>query len=288
MFGGLEDNSYICIGIIIDSNDKMKIHFLKSVDIAIVAMAVMMLSCGHGQQAVSNQSVADSLLRAAADAEDYERIIALADSLEPTGDISLIKSAYYRGASYAMLNDFKQAKETLEPVMDMIPKNAEDSTFHLKSMIYMAEVLSSERDYEGVLRIALPQIEKLKDTEGGKSLQMGYLISYVGHAQMWLGRKEDAAKSYEQSFNTLLENSHANPSYQSINNVFILAYNTYNEYQAVDDYVGAEKWYHRQDSILAILSERDDVPAPVMDELVASKNISKQEGHDGSRRIAHG
>lgn len=63
--------------------------------------------------------MADSLLTAATDADNYERIIALADSLEQTGGISLIKSAYYRGVSYTMQNDYRHATETLKPVLDM-------------------------------------------------------------------------------------------------------------------------------------------------------------------------
>ena len=51
--------------------------FRKRVPIAAVLMAAMMLSCGHGQQNELKQTKADSLIDAAFDARDYERVLTL-------------------------------------------------------------------------------------------------------------------------------------------------------------------------------------------------------------------
>lgn len=75
-----------------------KSHTLKCAAIALVAMvALTMLSCGHGQQDDKMRTEADSLIRAAQLAQDYERAITLCDSFLLTGDITRIHAAYGRG-----------------------------------------------------------------------------------------------------------------------------------------------------------------------------------------------
>ena len=69
--------------------------------LAVAAVLSAMLSCDHQQQAAQKQTEADSILRAAIDARDYERMIALCDSLEQTGDISKIRAANNRGSANA-------------------------------------------------------------------------------------------------------------------------------------------------------------------------------------------
>ena len=75
----------------------MKNLIRKSVAVAIVAMGALMLSCGHDQQNEKKQTEADSLIGAAYDVHDYERVLTLCDSLEQQGSISLFKAASMRG-----------------------------------------------------------------------------------------------------------------------------------------------------------------------------------------------
>lgn len=77
--------------------DTMKRHFILFLTVAAVLTA--MLSCGHQQQNAQKLSEADSLINAAFDARDYELVLALCDSLEQRGDISLFKAALERGVA---------------------------------------------------------------------------------------------------------------------------------------------------------------------------------------------
>ncbi len=248
----------------------MKRFFRKGVAVAAVATATMMLSCGHGQKAAYNYTVADSLIYSVYDEADYERVIALSDSLEQAGDISPLKSAYHRSEAYRLLHDFRHAEEVLKPVMDMTPTTPLDSVYYNNCVYGMAEVLLHKDDFEGVLRIALPLIEKLKGAEGERNHTFGALCQFVGSSQLLLGMKEDAAKSYDMSYNYLLGLNAENPVWQNTANVFAVAYNIFIIYQGKEDYESAEKWYHRQDSVIAVLSERGDVPASELDQFVAA------------------
>ena len=253
----------------------MKRFFHKGITVAAVAMAMMMLSCGHRQNSAYNVTMADSLINLAYNVSDLERVIALADSLEQAGDISPFKSAHHRGEAYRLLSDFRHAEEVLKPVMDMKPANSQDSLYYNNCVFGMAEVLLHKDDYEGVLRIGLPLMERLSNAEGEKNQFLGPLSQFVGSAQLSLGMKEDAVSSFDMSYDFLLGVSAANPIWQNIANVFSVAYNICTKYQGIGDYESAEKWYHRQDSILAIFSKRDDVPASVVDQFAAANCITR-------------
>lgn len=245
--------------------------------LAVAAVLSLALSCGQSQQSAEKQSEADSLLRTAADAMDNERVIVLTDSLEQTGNISPFRSAFYRGRSYKNLGDFRHTEEVVKPVMDMTPTTSQDSAYYIECLCVMAELLNIKGDFEGVLRIALPLVEKMNDAEGEKDRNFGPLTEFVGSAQLSLGMKEDAGKSFDMSYKFRQEQSVANPIWSNITSVFVCAYNIYNRYQGVGDFEGSMKWYHRQDSILAILSERDDVSASVLDRFVAGNSIARAE-----------
>ena len=232
--------------------------------LAVMAVLSAMLSCGQGQQSAQKQSEADSLLTGANKAGDYERVIVLADSLEQKGDISAIRSAYLRGTAYTSQNDLRLAKEVLNSVMDMKPTNAQDSTYYIYSARNLAEVLSVNGDHEGVLRVALPAIGRLKDMNSGNSAVMGDLIRFVGIAQLSLGMKKDAAESFDKFYDLVMKAYAANPSWNDLRINFIGINGIYLEYVRIEDDETAKKWLTRQDSLFAMI-EREDIPAKEKD-----------------------
>jgi len=262
---------------------------MKKLLISLLAIATVLsvaLSCSNEPQNAEKQSEADSLLNAANNATDYERVIVLVDSLEKTGSISPFKSAFYRGISYKNLGDYRHTEEILKPVMDMTPTTSQDSAYYIECLWRMAEILNIKEDYEDVLRIGLPLIEKLKGTGVKNNPTLGRLSQFVGSAQLSLGMKEDAAKSFEMSYNYILEQSKAEPTLQNIASVFTIGYNIYTKYIGIGDYEGAMKWYHRQDSILSVISERNDVPASMLDQFVAGNCIAHAMLAIGQKNMA--
>ena len=232
--------------------------------LAVMAVLSSMLSCGQGQQSAQKRTVADSLLAGANKAGDYERVIVLADSLEQKGDISAIRSAFLRGTAYSSQNDLRLAKEVLSSVMDMKPTNAQDSTYYIYSARNLAEVLSVNGDHEGVLRVALPAIGRLKDMNSGNSAVMGDLIRFVGTAQLSLGMKKDAAESFDKFYDLVMKAYAANPSWNDLRINFIGINGIYLEYVRIEDDETAKKWLTRQDSLFAMI-EREDIPAKEKD-----------------------
>ena len=241
-----------------------------------LAVLTTLLSCGHQEPSVQKMTEAESLIYAARNAGDYERVRALTDSLEKTGDISPIMSSFFRGDSYVSTNNLRLAKEALAPVLDLTPTNAIDSSYFFSSERMMVEVLSLADDHEGVLHVALPLIEGLRELHNTNSLAtLGVMYQKVGIAQMSLGMENDAAKSFDLSFNSSKQYYASNPSWQSIGDIFTSAYNIALCYFAKDDFPTAEKWVNRQDSIITLIQDRNDVPSQILD-IYVSLNCSSR------------
>ena len=181
-------------------------YTLKSAAVALVAMVALTFafsSCEKNGQSAQKVSEADSLISAALDAADHERLLELCDSLEQTGDISPIVSANYRGYAYMQLGDYRHAEEVLKPVMDMKPANPQDSLYYISCVCKMADMLTIKKNFEGVLRIGLPMMEKLKDAEGMEKQFFGNLSQYVGAAQL-----DDTCSSPSRHGFRMEENDH--------------------------------------------------------------------------------
>lgn len=239
----------------------MKKHLILLLTVA--AVLSVTLSCSHGPQNAERQSVADSLLDAAFDVGDYERAIVLVDSLEKTGDISAVQSAYYRGSVSLSQNNLRLAKEILSSVLDMKPTNAKDSICYIYSARNLTEVLYINNDFEGVLRVALPAIGWFKDMNRGESTATGDLIRFVGMAQLSLGMKEDAAESFDKFYNIVMKAYAANPSWPDLSTNYYYTHGIFEEYVNID-VEEAKKWLPRLDSLFAMI-EREDIPAEEKD-----------------------
>ena len=264
-------------------------HTLKYAAIALMAMVALTFafsSCEKSGPSAQKESEADSLIDAARNTMDFKRILALCDSLEQTGDISPVRSAYLRGDALSHIGDHVHALEVLKTVIDMESIPSQDSVYYVACVSDMAEVLYQRRDYDGVLRIGLPLMEKMNGAEGKGKKYLAILRQCVGDAQFGLGMKDDAAKSYDLAFNAIQEISVENPVWQSVHNVFVCAFNIFDRYRETTDYESAEKWYNRQDSVLAIFLKLDGVPSSVVDRMVAINCLAHAQLAIGQKNLA--
>ena len=166
--------------------------------IAVLLVIAFVASCGsNGNGAGAGKSktadkdsvkkgLIDSMIVSAENAKDYDRKFFLADSLEKTGDISMVRKAeaevYYKKAlSVEKLDD-------------------DDVLYYSRAARTLSQTLSVKNDYETTLRVAMPAVEKLEGRENAQSRDMAVLYYVIGSAQMYLGHDKDAAESYENAF----------------------------------------------------------------------------------------
>ena len=236
----------------------MKNLIRKSVAVAIVAMGALMLSCGHDQQNEKKQTEADSLIDAAYDVHDYERVLTLCDSLEQQGSISLFKAARKRGLAYYYLGQPKLTEKGLRRVLAATPTNANDSLGYFDAAILLVEFLFASGEDDEALKVAIPALEGLQKIDRDNpsenvSLLLMDLTSKVGQIQLDLGMKEEAVRMFEQSYNIAQSFPLKTPvaykkRFWNINRYI-------GSYLGADDMASAEKWLIRQDSVTAMIRE---------------------------------
>ena len=236
--------------------------FRKRVPIAAVLMAAMMLSCGHGQQNELKQTMADSLIDAAFDARDYERVLALCDSLEHRGDISLFKAALERGYAYQYLSKNKLEVKVLKEVLTATPTNAKDSSDYFSCVAKLVDALSYDGSYEEALQIAIPILEDMKRLDQEKPSEdldqrLMMLMSEVGFIQVSLGMKDEGNKTLEASY--AYAKRPASDKRKRIKTMVQLFNRAVESFINQSSFVTAEKWLARSDSMLVILVEGKDM-----------------------------
>lgn len=225
-----------------------KSHTLKCAAIALVAMvALTMLSCGHGQQDDKMRTEADSLIRAAQLARDYERAITLCDSFLQTGDITRIRAAYDRGYANRELGKFKLAVDEFKKGLAETPKNEEDSLLFFLCVNGLTAIYCTGNNYEGVLQLALPTIEELKVWAEKKPNDRIFrllkeLTNGVGYTQLMLGMKQEAEKMFELGLNYMEKQKSTSRTPGGIYNNAIHIYDIIVSFINVNDYTTAEKF----------------------------------------------
>ena len=140
-------------------------HTLKCAAGALVAMVALTFSfssCEKNGPSAQKESEADSLINAARNVADYERVLELCDSLELRGDISLYKAASLRGWAYSCLGKPKASEKELRQALLEKPKNTEDSLTYFEIIRQLVRDIEIAGDYGEALQVALPALEGLR------------------------------------------------------------------------------------------------------------------------------
>ena len=255
-------------------------HIFKFLIVAIgAAVLSSMLSCGHQQQAAQKLTVADSLIKVAQGALDYKRVITLCDSLQQTRDISIFHAAADRGAANARLDNFKLAMEDIKKALAETPKNEADSLWFYQCACNLAEIYNVRGNYEGLLQLALPKIEELKVWAEKKSSDQIFeylhtLTSYVGQTQLRLGMKKEAEKMYELSIRYMDKQKSTSHTCMGIYKKATDISNIIISFTNVKDYITAEKFLPRLDSLASYITTiQDSTSTSYVDYVLAMDNF---------------
>ena len=249
-----------------------------SVGAALLLVAAIAFSCGssdggsgEGESRKSakdsiKSSLIDSMIVAADNAKDYDRKFFLADSLEKTGDISMVRANFLRGSA---LNSQKQkaaAEVYYKKALDVNELDDKDVFYYSRSARTLAQMYSVKNDYEATLRVATPAVEKLEGNAKAQSRDLAVLYYTIGSAEMYLGNEKDASKSYENAYwhykNSISKKdtngSRIRSAITGINNITVACLNT-------QHYKEGKKWNDRTDSILYVYRLRPDADTEFCD-----------------------
>ena len=201
---------------------------------------------------VLNPQHADSLVLMAYKQGDYQRMLALTDSLSARGELNELRTRGYRATAYRGMKDMKAAIASLRRAIEV--EDVSDNDYflmvHLKTLY--AELQQLQGNSEGALRTALALIEQLRSDGYEDSEFCQRLYSVLGESQLNLDHPDEAAKYFERMYD-ILQKSIRNDSVGDhlMEGVEALG-NVTSTYLADEQWDQAELWVDRLDSVFTL------------------------------------
>ena len=247
-----------------------------------------MTSCTNRQQAFTVDGVgfndadgfnhADSVISVIGDERDNPRVLAVVDSFEQAGELSLAKTIFYRTITYNLMG---QNRTSLRLYSQLSNINVEDLATQSDFLAYLysytnyVRVLCEMKRYDRALREANAADRKLKTVGYDSFTDHHDIAQIIGECQLYLGQSELAAKSFRQSQNGVharLAKRHDPLDYrecQKTMNAIVRAYIQTGRYAEAIPYVAA------QDSLFAAADAHPQRDSVFIDEMKADINYSK-------------
>ncbi len=166
--------------------------------VASVMLVLLVLSCSV-QPKPKNLSLVnstDSLLFDLGTQKQYARMLALTDSFEMEGDLSMLDANRWRGVAYYHQGQYRMAEICYKKALDCEVKSDEDQLSYNKSARRLSELLLIKGDYEGALRIAVPAVKKMDESGIGSDIDYAILLNNIGCCQLNLGQDREANESF--------------------------------------------------------------------------------------------
>ena len=241
-----------------------------------VVSTILFLSCTSRQSKApvgeagdifdeANLPAAEKLIWEAMGLYDSNRILALTDSLENTGDISATTASYYRGAAASNRGMLTVAEQHLKEATANPDPDAADLRVYLKARALLSRILAAESDYEGALNEALPT-QAMMDSLGNKDFgDLTQLHIVIGECQQHLHMPTEAAASFAKAYTLLKTWMAADTTGKDMPRIILRLDNISTSYIHTSQYAKAKMWLDREDSALAIYVTRPSVIAKQSD-----------------------
>ena len=243
-----------------------KLQSVATTVMAMVMVTFVCLSCGHQQQAAQKQTEADSLIIAARSVGENERVLALCDSFQQTGDISLFQAAVWRGYAYGNMGKMQLCKKECKQALSKTPKNEKDSLWYYNCVTILVDTYMSPLNKEKVMQLAPPMIEEMKAWAEKKPSDriygyLQFLTCCVGFTEIEMGMKEEAERMLQLSISYIdrLQNTDQTP--YSISLKAAKFYNIIVAFLNAEAYSKADKLLPRLDSLASEIKAFQDPTA---------------------------
>lgn len=227
-----------------------------------VTMTVMLVvcSCGHDQSPVSawkekSDSLlteqADSTVRATASRGDCDRAMILVDSFLDAKQISPIRADMLKFVVHVYKREDQEGYKYLERLCDRCSKTGEEPAIYAASAIQLSSYYQITAKVEEALRVALPAITLLENSDRVASDRKGALFNIIGNCQMILKQYDDANKNFERCYRYYKIYQSEDDAASDARVMVIGLTNIAQIYDAKKEADVKQKWVERADSMLA-------------------------------------
>ena len=243
---------------------------------AVLLLTLMKLtSCGNHQERQRHEAAADSLINAAYQVRDYERILSLADLHEQAGSLDEVKACYWRGYAHSRLRNMRLAEMEWKNAVSLHIKDAEDLEYYSKSANRLVGLLYLKGDYQEAIRLAIPAMDLLKEKDYTMNTDYANLLTFIGSCLLKLGHEGEAANNYMlawQRYQQMIETSHDIANYTSS---IVGIVNIVDAYIQTDNYSEANDWTGRLDEMLQQYRRQPKAQESFVDKQWARLNFYK-------------
>ena len=260
---------------------------IKKLCIVNCALCIVLVSgCGQHKHADVKSSHADSVIFDVGVMKDYERMRALSDSFELTGDISQLDANRWRGVSYYRQGQYRLAEIAYRKALESEVLTDEDQVSYNKSARRLSELLLVRGDYEGSLRVALPAVARMEKTGIGSDIDYAILLNNIGCCQLNLGRDEEANKSFLIARGHYANRWQSDSTGRGFQEAVIGTVYTSMAYINMRRYAESIYWIDRTEMLLGMYRQKPDARSEYFDEYqgrieimraVALQGLGKQE-----------
>ena len=184
------------------------------------------------------------------DGKDHQRTLFVVDSLEKAKALSEMAANYYRGLAYSKDKKLRTTEWCWQKNMITQNLSPKDVYFYYQSAASLSNLLVNKHNYEGALRIALPAVAKMEETNSHLDLVHAILHESIGQCQLNLGRHDDAAVSYNLAFKKYIQMAEADSTADGLRHAIVDAFNTALGYLHAKKYDVVLTWIDRTDSLI--------------------------------------
>jgi tetratricopeptide (TPR) repeat protein len=222
--------------------------------LSVVITAVLMSTgCHESQQGphVTERQLtkADSMVTDALHANDNERALALADSLEQTGDLSYIRANHFRATAMISMGRRDEAIALNRQAISHGLQDYRDLYSYQEAARMLTIFLMNNRDYEGVVQTAVPILNILDSVESGDPEARLQMHAMLGQCNMKLKQPEQAKTNFDIVYKGA-KKWFAEDNIGRSAVVFEYYAGITNEYLEAKAFAEAKKWVERADSLL--------------------------------------
>ena len=244
-------------------------------------IGLISFSCDNKQAMESKANKADSTIFDIGLLKDYERMRALADSFEMSGDITPLNANRWRGASYYREGNNTMAEICFRKALECKITSEQDLVSYIKSARRLSEILLVKSDYEGSLSIAIPAVEKMDNAGIGSDIDYAILLNTIGCCQLNLGHDEEAKESFITARERYVSRWESDSTSRGFQEAVVGTVYTSMAYINTRRYYDAIYWIDRSAMLLNEYRKRPDARKEYFDEYQGRIEIMRAVAREG-------
>ena len=243
--------------------------------------AMVLLSCGDQQQKPDNTIKADSLINAAHNAHEYQRLMELADRLQASGHITDIQADYWRGYVYSRQRMMRLAEKYWKQAVSAEIHNHEGLKYYAKSANRLAGALLLKGEYEATMKVAVPALDKMAKADYQQNSDYAYLQAAVGCCQMKLGSPAEAEENFNKAYALFYNITEETPTRSNFTTAIAGVITITDNYLQMNSFEKAHQWTQKFKELLDYYRQLPNSDPVFIDKQQARLNIYQASALEG-------